>query len=107
MLNIEKEKQIAEIEKKINSLLPDILIPLRTSKSIASDSINELYFHLEELKNIMHGEKYILRSLTGRLFSIYKMIDGEARHARGAEQIPVLRELSKLATFIEEIYWDN
>ena len=98
-------QKINEIENEINSLILDLLGPIRSSKIIDKTTFNKFYSLLNEVKQLMGGEVYIPRKLVGMLFYIYRTIAAESEHAKYSE--PIFIATAKIETYLDEILWDS
>ena len=63
-----KEKRLLEIEEIISELTVDLLVPIRTDKTVNKEAFDKLYLLLDELKILIKGENKINRRLVGLLF---------------------------------------
>lgn len=98
-------QRIKEIENEINSLILDLLGPIRSSKAIDKTTLNKFYDLLNEVKKIIVGKEYIPRRLAGMLFYIYRTIAAEAENAKYSD--PIFIETAKIETYLDEILWDS
>lgn len=99
------KERIIEIEENINELIVDLLVPIRTAKTIDKEAFNKLYLLLDELKSIIKGEAVINRRLAGMLFFMYTSISAEAEHAHYSN--PIFIEVAKLEDYLDKILWDS
>lgn len=97
--------RIIEIEENINKLSVDLLIPIRTSKTVDKKVFDELYLLLDELKVLIKGELIIRRKLAGMLFFLYTSISAEAEHAHYSS--PLFMEVGRLEGYLSNILWDS
>ncbi|WLR41722.1 hypothetical protein LC087_12720 [Bacillus carboniphilus] len=96
--------RIIEIEQIIDNLMVDILVPLRTSKSINHDAFNKLYNILNEIILQVNGEELIRRNLVGMLYFIYISVASEADHSHSSS---IFMEVAKLEDHLSRIFWDS
>ncbi len=97
--------RMTEIEESINKLIVDLLVPIRTSKTVDKGVFNKLYLLLDELKALIKGESIISRKLAGELFFIYTSISAEAEHAHYSS--PIFIEVARLEDYLSKILWDS
>jgi|GEM_PF-2094573 hypothetical protein len=97
--------RIIEIEENINKLIVDLLVPIRTAKSVNKEAFDKLYLLLDELKVLIKGESIISRKLAGELFFIYTSISGEAEHSHYTS--PIFIEAGRLEDYLSKILWDS
>lgn len=97
--------RIEEITKIINNLATDLLIPVRTSKSVNKEAFAEFYKLLDEVIILVREKELINRKLAGLLFFIYTTISAEAEHANYSS--PIFLEASKLEDYLSKILWDS
>lgn len=97
--------RIIEIEEAINKLTVELLVPIRTSKTVNKEAFDKLYVLLDELKELVKGEILIRRKLAGLLFLIYTSISAEAEHAHYSN--PIFIETGKLEGYLSKILWDS
>ena len=95
--------RMTEIEESINKLIVDLLVPIRTSKTVDKEVFNKLYLLLDELKALIKGESIISRKLAGELFFIYTSISAEAEHAHYSS--PIFIEVARLEDYLSKILW--
>ncbi len=97
--------RMKKIEESIDVLTLDLLVPLRTSKSINRVAFDELYTLFDELKILLKGEKSIDRKLPGLMFFIYTSVAAEAEHAHYTN--PIFIEVARLEGYLDQILWDS
>lgn len=97
--------RMIEIEESINKLTVDLLVPIRTSKTVNKEVFDKLYLLLDELKALIKGETLINRKLAGLLFFIYTSISAEAEHAHYSS--PIFMEVGRLEDYLSKILWDS
>lgn len=97
--------RIIEIEKRINDLTTDLLVPIRTTKKVDKKAFEEFYQLLEEVKSLVQGKDEISRKLAGLLFFIYTTISAEAEHV--GYQNPIFIETARLEDYLSKILWDS
>ncbi|GAA0075641.1 hypothetical protein UT300005_00190 [Clostridium sp. CTA-5] len=97
--------KMIEIEESINKLTVDLLVPIRTSKTVNKEAFDKLYLLLDELKILIKGELIISRKLAGLLFFIYTSISAEAEHAHYLS--PIFIEVGRLEDYLSKILWDS
>lgn len=97
--------RITEITENINKLSTDLLVPLRTSKSVNKEAFDNLYLLLDELEKLMKGQAVISRKLAGMLFFIYTSVSAEAEHAHYSSDIFIVA--AKLEEYLNKILWDS
>ncbi|MFF2875006.1 hypothetical protein ACFVR2_01660 [Gottfriedia sp. NPDC057991] len=99
------ENRVVEIEKEINKLITDLLIPIRASKAINKEAFDKLFLLLEEVKTLVSGELTINRRLAGLLFFIYTSVSAEAEHTHYSN--PIFIVVAKLEDYLGKILWDS
>ena len=82
-----KEKRLLEIEEIISELTVDLLVPIRTDKTVNKEAFDKLYLLLDELKILIKGENKINRRLVGLLFFIYTKVLAESEHAHYSSSV--------------------
>lgn len=97
--------RMIEIEESINKLIVDLLVPIRTSKTINKAAFDKLYLLLEEVKMLVKGEVVINRRIAGLLFFIYTTVSAEAEHAHYSN--PIFIEVGRLEDYLSKILWDS
>jgi hypothetical protein len=79
--------RIPEIEARLDTLTTRILLPLRASKEIDSEAINELYRLVDDLAVEIGESADISRRLAGKLWFIFTQMLSEADHTRSPDDI--------------------
>lgn len=97
--------RIKEIEESINELIIDLLVPIRTSKTVNKEAFDKLYLLLDEVKTLIKGEGVISRNLAGLLFFIYTTVSAEAEHAHYTNAVFI--EAGKLEDYLKKILRDS
>lgn len=100
-----KEERIIEIEKILSELTIDLLVPIRTDKTINKEAFDKLYLLLDELKTLLKGEIKIHRRLAGLLFFIYTSVLAESEHAHYSD--PIFVATARLEEYLSNILWDS
>ncbi|MCG8540989.1 MAG: hypothetical protein MJA82_13770 [Clostridia bacterium] len=100
-----KNNRIIEIQENINELTVDLLVPIRTSKTINKEKFEKLYLLLDELKELVAGQELINRKLAGLLFFIYTTISAESQHSHYSN--PIFIETGRLEDYLSKILWDS
>lgn len=99
------EKRVLEIESEINSILLEILEPIRMSKTVNMEVFSRFYELLEELKEILSCKEVIPRKLAGLLFFIYKTMVAESEHSNYNE--PIFIATATIEAYLDEILWES
>lgn len=99
------DDRIIEIEESINKLTVDLIVPIRTSKTVNKEAFDKLYLLLDELKVLIKGELIISRKLAGLLFFIYTSISAESEHTHYSS--PIFIEVGRLEDYLSKILWDS
>lgn len=100
-----KEKRLLEIEEIISELTVDLLVPIRTDKTVNKEAFDKLYLLLDELKILIKGENKINRRLVGLLFFIYTNVLAESEHAHYSSSVFI--ESARLEEYLSVIFWDS
>lgn len=79
--------KILELEEHLDSLTMAILLPLRTSKDIDANKINDLYALVDSIAAEIHGSPDISRRLAGKLWFVFTQMLSEADHTRSPDDI--------------------
>ncbi len=79
--------RIREIEERLDTLTMDILLPLRASKEVDSETINKLYGLVDDLAVELGESADISRRLAGKLWFIFTQMLSEADHTRSPDDI--------------------
>lgn len=95
-------KKYMEIHDEIDLLIQDLLMPLRTSKTINKNAFNKLYKLFDELIVIVKSEENIPVKLVGKLFFIYMSMNGEADHVKYPD--PIFIEIGKVESYLNKIF---
>ena len=98
-----KEKRLLEIEEIISELTVDLLVPIRTDKTVNKEAFDKLYLLLDELKILIKGENKINRRLVGLLFFIYTNVLAEHAHYSSS----VFIESARLEEYLSVILWNS
>jgi len=72
--------QLSEFEARLDALTLEILLPLRASKTVMSDSVSKLYELADELAAEMGDAEMVSRRLTGKLWFVFTQMLAEADH---------------------------
>jgi len=94
--------KFTEIYNGVDMLIQDLLIPLRTSKTVNKDAFEKLYKLLDDLEILVSKEENIPVKLVGKLFFIYMSMNGEADHVRYPD--PVFMEIGKMESYLDKIF---
>jgi hypothetical protein len=79
--------RLPDIEERLGVLITEILVPLRTSKTVDSAAMNRLYDLTDEIAAEMVDSDTVPRLLTGRLWFVFTQMLSEADHTRSPEEI--------------------
>ena len=83
-------EQIDSITNEIDSLLLDLLGPLRTSKTINQTAFTKVTQALDRLQPLIERETLVPKVLVGKLWFIFTSMLAEAEHAKDKrEQIEI------------------
>ena len=93
------------IANRVNEITTELLVPIRSSKTINKEAFDELYLLLDEVKKLVKGKEDISRKLAGLLFFIYTTISAEAEHVN--YQNPLFIEVGRLEDYLGKILWDS
>ena len=96
-----RNDRLNEIHNEIDSLIIDLLLPIRASKSISRIQFDKLYILLDELLALLKDEEFIPIKLAGKLFFIYESMNSEAYHSRYPE--PLFLELGRVDDYLSKI----
>jgi len=97
--------QMDIISAKIDNIVQNLLVPVRTERKLDSESFELFFEYLDELLDAIRGEEMITRRLTGLLFFIYTSLSGYVRNDDYKD--PIFMQVSKLEGYLSEIYWDS
>lgn len=81
------KEQLDKISKTVDRLSLEILLPLRTSKTLNETAIRELELALDNLEVELKGEVVVPKQLVGDLLFIFASILTEARYAKNSQQM--------------------
>lgn len=95
-------ERLLEIHDEIDLLIQDLLMPIRTSKTIEKTRFDKLYCLLDELIVILRTEENVPVKLVGKLFFIYMSMNGEAEHVKYPD--PLFLELGKVEDYLNKIF---
>lgn len=79
--------KITEIEQTVDKLLLDVLGPLRASKTINREAIQQLNIAIDELIPLLSNQANVPRILTGTLWYIFTSMLTEAEYAENRQEI--------------------
>jgi len=96
------DQSLSKIYNEIDNITQELLIPLRTSKTINRAAFDKLYELLDELKNITEKDEYIPINIVGLLFLIYVSVSNEGQHTRFPD--PIYIEAGKIESHLDEIF---
>ena len=83
-------EEIENIINEIDSLLLDLLGPLRSSKTLNANAIARLTQSLDRLSPLLAEEQLVPKVLVGKLWFIFTSMLSEAEHAKDTrEQIEI------------------
>ena len=83
-------EQIDNITGEIDSLLLDLLGPLRTSKTINQTAFTKVTQAIDRLQPLLDQERLVPKELVGKLWFIFTSMLAEAEHAKERrEQIEI------------------
>lgn len=84
-------KTVEQITVEIDSLMLDVLGPLRTSKTINQTAFTKLKGKIDNLLPMMETQQYVPKELVGKLWFIFTSMLSEAEHAKtNREEIEIL-----------------
>lgn len=95
-------KRLNSITQEIDLLIQDLLIPLRTSKTINRNAFDKLYTLLDETGNIIKDEDVVPVQLVGKLLFIYITMNGEGDHVKYTD--PIFMEIGKVESYLSKIF---
>ena len=79
--------QLEELENRLDTLTTTILLPLRASKHVDHQAMNQLSQLIADLISEVGDAPVIPRRLTGKLWFIFTQMLSEADHTRSPEEI--------------------
>lgn len=79
--------RITELEARLDTLTTQVLLPLRASKKVDSQAINELYELVDDLAVEIGESTDISRRLAGKLWFIFTQMLSEADHTSTPDDI--------------------
>lgn len=88
--------------ERINNLIIDLLVPVRTQKRINKEIFDEFYSILEEIKEEIEGKENISRKIVGLLFFIYCSLSSEV--ANGDYKSELFMSVAKIESILFEIF---
>lgn len=97
-----KREQIAGLKNRFDSVVLDVLGPIRLRKEINNNALHELKSIMEELRLALANEEYVPRPLVGELWFVFTSMLSEADHARNPE--PILNEAWDIAERLRRIF---
>ncbi|NOZ12426.1 MAG: hypothetical protein GXO69_02115 [Acidobacteria bacterium] len=84
-------KTIEQITAEIDSLMLDLLGPLRASKTINQAAFTKLKEKMDNLLPLMETQQQVPKELVGKLWFIFTSMLSEAEHAKtNREEIEIL-----------------
>lgn len=99
------ESRLIAITGDIDSLVIDLLLPIRTSKRINRQVFERLLSHLKELQVLLANESFVPKDLVGLLLHIYVSMVAESAYAR--EQGPLEIAVGELEECLYRIFGRN
>ncbi len=81
--------RINEISIELDSLVTELLVPLRASKTLNMEALNKLNILLDELADLLSGAEMVPRKLTGSLWMIFTSMLTEAEYAKNRDEIEI------------------
>jgi len=79
--------QLKELENRLDTLTTAILMPLRASKHVDHQAMDQLSQLVEDLISQVDDAPVIPRQLTGKLWFIFTQMLSEADHTQSPEEI--------------------
>lgn len=95
-------ERLCTIYDEIDLLIQDLLVPLRTSKSINRSAFDKFYVLLKELAKIVVTEENMPVKLAGKFFFIYMSMNGEGDHVKYPD--PIFMEIGRVESYLNEIF---
>jgi len=81
----------AQIVNEIDTLTLDLLVPLRSSKTINQKAISQLIIVIDNLSQLLESQAFVPKELVGKLWFIFTSMLSEAEHAKNnKEEIEIL-----------------
>lgn len=78
---------VPKLEARLDILTTRILVPLRMSKEVDSEAVNQLYELVGELAAEIGGAEVVPRLLVGKLWFVFTQMLSEAAHTRSPDDI--------------------
>lgn len=94
-----------EYYEQINELVPKLLIPARTQKSIDKEIFQKFYGILESIENEVKGKETIQRNIVGLVFFVYCSLSNEV--VENDYKNELFRAVGKLEDILDKILWDS
>jgi hypothetical protein len=79
--------ELPEIEARLAGLTTEILLPLRTSKTLDPEAVSRLYQVADDLAAVFADAEVVPRALTGNLWFVFTQMLTEADHTRSPDEI--------------------
>jgi len=79
--------RLAELEARLDALTTEILLPLRASKRVDSDTINKLYALADGFVAEIGESDVVSRRLTGKLWFVFTRMLSEADHSLSPDDV--------------------
>lgn len=99
---VDMDSRITEIHERIEPIISNILVQVRTQKNVDKVAVTQLYALLDELAPYAQKEIYIPRKLVGRLILLYSAMVTQAKFA--SDPLELSRESEKLLGHMHLIY---
>ena len=79
-------ERLSQLVSKLDRLILEVLVPLRSSKTIDSAVFQRLESALSELGDALHDEELVPKALAGNLLFLFTTMLTEAEHAKEGRQ---------------------
>jgi len=93
-------ERLFEIENEIDTLLTEIIVPLRR-KEINEEAFEKLFCILNESTKLLENESVISKRFAGLLFFAYTQIETQGKYAKYPD--PIFKKLARLKSSIRGI----
>lgn len=96
------EPNLAEIEERLDRITTDLMLPLRSSKTIDASAVGDLGELCDDLERLAAPTRPVPMSLVGKLWFLFTAMLGEAEHTREPE--PILATAWEYADRLNRIF---
>ncbi|MBO8173266.1 MAG: hypothetical protein H0Z33_15420 [Bacillaceae bacterium] len=101
-----KQDRLNQLEDNLGDLAVEFILKLRCHFTIDKTLLNDIFNILNEVEELIYGEKYISRALVSHIFSLILDLEGHCEHVEEEECNAVSRLTEQLDRILSDTLQD-